>query len=79
MRYTSLVEKDVIVVVAMLAQLHALGVLLAALFVAAVFVGADSMSRAIGVSSYIANLVVATSLLTVLLSGIVLRYRVRWR
>ncbi|MGL4960157.1 MAG: ABC transporter permease [Inquilinus sp.] len=67
------------IVVAMLAQLHALGVLLAALFVAAVFVGADSMSRAIGVSSYIANLVVATSLLTVLLSGIVLRYRVRWR
>jgi ABC-type uncharacterized transport system permease subunit len=67
------------IVVAMLAQLHALGVLLAALFVAAVFVGADSMSRAIGVSSYIANLVVATSLLTVLLSSIVLRYRVRWR
>lgn len=67
------------IVVAMLAQLHALGVLLAALFVAAVFVGADSMSRAVGVSSYIANLVVATSLLTVLLSGIVLRYRVRWR
>ncbi|KGM32484.1 ABC transporter permease [Inquilinus limosus] len=67
------------IVVAMLSQLHALGVLLAALFVAAVFVGADSMSRAIGVSSYIANLVVATSLLTVLLSGIVLRYRVRWR
>jgi simple sugar transport system permease protein len=67
------------IVVAMLAQLHALGVLLAALFVAAVFVGADSMSRAIGVSSYIANLIVATSLLTVLLSSVLLRYRVRWR
>jgi simple sugar transport system permease protein len=64
------------IVVAMLARLSPLGVVLSALFVAAVFVGADTMSRAIGVSSYLADLVVATSLLTVLVGGFVARYRV---
>lgn len=65
------------IVVAMLAQLHPLGVVLAALFVAAVFVGADGMSRSVGVPSYIADLVVALSLLTMLLAGLATRYRVR--
>jgi simple sugar transport system permease protein len=65
------------IVVAMLAATHPLGVLVAALFIAAVFVGADSMSRAIGVSSYIANLIVATSLLTMLIAGLLTRYRIR--
>ncbi|HET8726618.1 MAG TPA: ABC transporter permease, partial [Alphaproteobacteria bacterium] len=46
---------------------------------AAVFVGADSMGRALGVSSYIANLIVAMSLLTMLLAGLVTRYRLSWR
>jgi hypothetical protein len=36
------------------------------------------MSRALGVSSYIAHLIVATSLLTMLLATLWLRYRVRW-
>lgn len=66
------------IVVAMLAGTHPLGVLVAALFIAGVFVGADSMSRAIGVSSYLANLIVATSLLTMLLAGLTLRWRIRW-
>jgi simple sugar transport system permease protein len=65
------------IVVAMLAQLNPLACIPAALFVAAVFVGADSMSRALGVSSYLANLIVATSLLTMLLSGLLTRYRLR--
>jgi simple sugar transport system permease protein len=65
------------IVVAMLAQLNALAVIPAAIFVAAIFVGADSMSRAMGISSYIANLVVAASLLTVLVSGLLVQYRVR--
>ena len=65
------------IVVAMLAQLNALGVILAALFVAVVFVGADFMSRAIGVSSYLANLVVAASLLTMLLASLATKYRLR--
>jgi general nucleoside transport system permease protein len=65
------------IVVAMLAQLSALGVVLAALYVAAVFVGADAMGRALGVPSYVADLIVATSLLTMLLAGLLTRYRVR--
>lgn len=65
------------IVVAMLAQLNPLGVVLAALFVAGVFVGADGMSRSVGVPSYIADLVVALSLLTMLLAGLAARYRVR--
>ena len=65
------------IVVAMLAQLRPLAVVPAALFVAAIFVGADSMSRTTGVPSYIADLVVALSLLTMLLAGLVARYRLR--
>jgi simple sugar transport system permease protein len=65
------------IVVAMLAQLQPLAVLPAAIFVAGVFVGADSMSRTAGVPSYIADLVVALSLLTMLLAGLVTRYRLR--
>ena len=66
------------IVVAMLAGLSPLGVVLAALFIASVFVGADSMSRAMGVSSYLADLVVALSLLSVLIGGFVTRFRVVW-
>ncbi len=64
------------IVVATLAQLGPVAVIASALFIAGVFVGADSMSRAIGVSSYIANLIVATALLTMLLAGLVTRYRI---
>jgi simple sugar transport system permease protein len=66
------------IVVAMLAQLSALGVVVSAIFIAAVFVGADSMGRAMGVSSYLADLIVALSLLTMLVAGLVARYRIRW-
>ena len=66
------------IVVAMLAGLSPLGVVAAALFVAGIFVGADSMSRAIAVSRYLADLVVAMSLLCVLVGGFVVRYRIRF-
>jgi ABC-type uncharacterized transport system permease subunit len=66
------------IVVAMLARLNPLGCIASALFVAGVFVGADSMSRALGVSSYLANLIVATALLTMLLASLATRYRLRW-
>ena len=62
----------------MLAGLSPIGTVIAALFVAAVFVGADSMSRATGISSYIADLVVALSLLCVLVGSFFLRFRVKW-
>ena len=51
---------------------------LGALFIAGVFVGADSMSRGLGVSSYLADLVVAMSLLSVLIGGFVTRFRIRF-
>ncbi len=65
------------IVVAMLAGLSPLGVVVAAVFIAGVFVGADSMSRATGVSNYLADLVVATALLCVLIGGFLTRFRVR--
>ena len=64
------------IVVAMLAGLSPAGVVIAALFIASVFVVADSMSRAMGVSSYLADLVVATALLCVLLGGFLSRYKI---
>jgi simple sugar transport system permease protein len=64
-------------VIAMLAGLHPLGVLLAAVFVAGVQVGADSMSRALGVPTYIADVIVATSLIAVLVASLLAQYRIR--
>lgn len=65
------------IVVAMLAGLNPLGVVITALFVAIVFVGADSMSRALGVPSFIADVIVSISLLTMLVSLLFTSYRVR--
>ncbi len=64
------------IVVAMLAGLSPIGVVVAALFIASVFVGADAMSRALAVSSYLADLVVAMSLICVLIGGFIARNRV---
>ena len=63
------------IVVAMLAALNPLGVVPAALFVAAVFVGSDSMSRAAGVPTYIADILLAASLLAVLVAMRLSRFR----
>lgn len=65
------------IVVAMLALLHPLGVVLAALFVAAIFVGADSMSRAVGVPSYIADIMLASALLFMVLAILLTKFRLR--
>ncbi len=65
------------VVVAMLAALHPIGVVAAAIFVASVFVGADAMSRAAGVPSFIADVIVALSLLTMLVALLFVNYRIR--
>jgi simple sugar transport system permease protein len=67
------------IVIAMLAGLHPLGVLAAAIFVAGVLVGADTMSRAVGVPTYIADVIVATSLIAVLVATLLTQYRVRWK
>lgn len=67
------------IVVAMLAMLNPLGVVASAIFVAGIFVGADAMSRAAKVPSYIADVMVATSLLTMVVAILLTRYRIKWR
>ena len=67
------------IVIAMLAALHPLGVVFASVFVAGVLVGADSMSRAVGVPTYIADVIVAASLISVLVATSLTQYRVRWK
>jgi simple sugar transport system permease protein len=67
------------IVVAMLAGLHPIGVVFAAVFVAGMLVGADGMSRAVGVPTYIADVIVAVSLLAVLVATMTTRWRIRWR
>ena len=66
------------IIVAMLALLNPFGVVVAALFVAGVFVGADSMSRAVGVPTYLADIMLATALLLMVLALMLTRFRVRW-
>lgn len=65
------------IVIAMLANLNPIGVIGTALFSAIMFVGADSMSRALGIPSYIADVTVALSLLTMLVALFLTQYRVR--
>ena len=65
------------IVIAMLAALNPLAVVAAAVFVAGVLVGADSMSRAVNVPTYIADVIVAASLLSVLVATLLTQYRVR--
>ena len=67
------------IVIAMLAGLHPLGVVAAATFVAGVLVGADSMSRAVGVPTYIADVIVSVALLSMLVATLLAQYRVVWR
>ncbi|WP_431096296.1 ABC transporter permease [Polaromonas aquatica] len=64
------------IVIAMLAALNPLGVLASAVFVAGVLVGADTMSRAVGVPTYIADVIVAASLISVLVATLMTQYRV---
>ncbi len=67
------------IVIAMLAALDPLAVVAAAMFVAGILVGADSMSRAVGVPTYIADVIVAVSLLSMLVAAMLAQYRIRWR
>ena len=64
------------IIVAMLALLHPLGVVVSALFVAGIFVGSDSMSRAAAVPTYIADMLLALALLFMVLAILLTRVRV---
>jgi simple sugar transport system permease protein len=62
----------------MLAQLHPIGVVISAIFLASIYVGADAMSRTIDIPNYIADILVAISLLSVLVGAMLTRYRIVW-
>ena len=64
------------IIVAMLALLNPLGVVVAALFVAGIFVGADSMSRAADVPTYLADMMLAIALLLMVLAIMLTRFRI---
>ena len=65
------------IVIAMLAMLNPLAVVAAAVFVAGMLVGADSMSRAVAVPTYIADVIVAVALICMLVATMLTQYRVR--
>ncbi len=67
------------IAVAMLAALHPLGVVASAIFLAGIYVGADSMSRGVNIPNYIADVIVACSVLAVLVSLMLVQFRVRLR
>jgi general nucleoside transport system permease protein len=67
------------IVIAMLAALNPLGVVAASVFVAGILVGADSMSRAVNVPTYIADVIVAVSLLSMLVATMSAQYRFVFR
>ena len=56
---------------------YPLAVVAASVFVAGMLVGADSMSRAVGVPTFIADVIVAASLIAVLVATLLTQYRVR--
>jgi simple sugar transport system permease protein len=58
-------------------MLNPIGVVAAAVFVAGMLVGADSMSRAVNVPTYIADVIVAVSLIAMLVATMLTQYRVR--
>lgn len=64
------------IIVAMLALLHPLGVVVTAIFVAGIFVGSDAMSRAAGVPTYIADMLMAVALLCMVVAILLTRFRV---
>jgi len=67
------------IAVAMLANLHPLGVVPAAIFLSAIYVGADSMSRVLNIPNYIADVLVALSVLAVLVSVLFARFRISFK
>lgn len=67
------------IVIAMLARLNPLGVVPAAIFLSAVMVGADAMSRATGVPAFIGQVVQGVALLSMLVALLLTQYRIQFR
>ena len=67
------------IAVAMIALLHPLGVILASIFISALFVGADSMSRVLNVPSYLAEVIVGFCILCILVGLLFTRYKIHFK
>ena len=65
------------IVIAMLGNLHPLGVLLSALFFSIIIVGAQSMSRITGVPTYIAEVIQGMALMVMLVALLMTDYKVK--
>lgn len=65
------------IVIATLAQLHPLSVALVGVVVAAIYVGSDSMSHVVGISSYVADVILSLSLIAMLVATFFTHYRIR--
>jgi simple sugar transport system permease protein len=66
------------IVIAMLARLNPLGVVPAAIFLAAVMTGAQAMSRATGVPVFLADVIQGMALIAMLVALLFTAYRVRF-
>ncbi len=66
------------IIVATFGGLHAVGVAIAASFLALIDIGSTSASRALGIPAYLGNVVQATLLLVTLAVLLLNRYRPRW-
>jgi ABC-type uncharacterized transport system permease subunit len=67
------------IVIAMLGNLHPVGVLLSALFFSVIIVGAQTMSRMTGVPTYIAEVIQGLALMVMLVFLLLTEYRIRVR
>jgi len=65
------------IVIAMLGNLHPVGVLLSSFFFSVIIVGAQSMSRMTGVPSYIAEVIQGMALMIMLVFLLLTEYRIR--
>ncbi len=66
------------IVIAMLGNLHPVGVALAAFFFSVVSVGAQTMSRVAGIPIYITGIIEGVSLMTMLVFILLTEYKIRW-
>lgn len=65
------------IVIAMLGNLHPIGVLLSALFFSIIIVGAQSMSRITGVPTYIAEVIQGMALMVMLIALLMTEYKIK--
>ena len=67
------------IVIAMLGNLHPIGVALAAFFFSIINVGAQTMSRMAGVPVYISGVIEGVALMVMLIFLLLLEYKIRWK